>query len=150
MRPVCGSLVGATSGNEAAAIISLRVNTKRTLPTRIYCCTLQYWPFGCVPIAMWPYAVARLTLLSSLAVVIPDSARAQPYRAAHITVWLERTLQSSISELSCSAPARTLREVRILTGASGRGVIANEASHAIPPLNPVRTRQARNDASAKN
>ncbi len=59
-------------------------------------------------------------LISSLAILIPDSFRANPYRATRISAWHKRTLQSSISCLTFSAPAYGASDVRIPTVASRR------------------------------
>src|ERR1700676_2934118 len=98
----------------------------------------------------WPYIAARPNPLTSLAIVIPDSLPTQQYRATRICVWRERTLPSSISCLLSSAPAHRLKEVRILTAASGRGAVANQEISCDPSPAPGQTRQTGSDSSENN
>jgi len=84
------------------------------LPIRIHHCT-PYQPFAFIPIATRLFSAARPNPLTSLAIVIPDSFSAHHFRPTHLSAWRERTLQSSISFLSFSAPAHLLSGVQILT-----------------------------------
>jgi hypothetical protein len=127
-----GMMAVPTAANEAVPISLLRVNPTPFLRFGFVIAPCQ--PFVSVPIATWAYSSARLNLFTFLAIVIPDSFRAHTHRATGISVWRERTLQSSISCLSFSAPAHSLNKVRILTVASrsGRSLHMKRLMRSIP------------------
>jgi hypothetical protein len=67
-----------------------------------------------VPIATRRFSAARPNPLTSPANVISDFFSAYHFRPTRLFEWRERTLQSSISSVSFSAPAHLLGDVQIL------------------------------------
>jgi hypothetical protein len=85
--------------------------------------SIAYQPFDFVPIATQLFSAALPNPVTSLAIVIPHFFRIHHDRAARVSVWCERALQSSISFLNFSAPAHLPSDVQISDSASGCGRI---------------------------